>query len=83
MNPKMVSSIVSIIPERVARAQSGTPFPSSSANARHGAQVENLSRFLQWLSPLNPITKEEQSALGITAPHGRHALEEEEDEPAS
>ena len=79
MNPKMVSNIVSAIPERVARAQSGTRFALSEARARSGEQVAQLSRYLQWLSPLNPITKEDQSALGLAAPHAKAAREGSED----
>ena len=77
MNPKMVSSIVSLIPERVARALSGTRFGVADARARNGEQVAHLARYLQWLSPLSPISKEDQSALGIASPHAKPAREGE------
>ena len=77
MNPKMVSQIVSLIPERVARELSGTRFGLADARARNGEQVAHLARYLQWLSPLSPISKEDQSALGIAAPHAKPVREGE------
>jgi hypothetical protein len=90
MNKSFVSSIVSAIPERVARLQSGSVFMLPDAGAgdhggNHGAQVAHLARFLQWLSPLESISKEDQELLGLLAAHGKPALhgvdEDEGEEP--
>lgn len=84
MNASIVSSIVSLIPERVARVPSGTAFTAVQAGAcRYPERVAHLARFLHWLGPLNPVTKDDQHLLGLIAANGRpvHAADEEE-EPA-
>jgi hypothetical protein len=46
------------------RSPSGSAFDGASSQ-----QAELLSRFLGWLGPLNPISKDEQQLLGArTAP---------------
>jgi hypothetical protein len=58
MDRTTVMNMLSLIPERSTRRQSGSFF-----EAREG-RIANLSRFLNWLCPLNPITKEDQEAIG-------------------
>jgi hypothetical protein len=48
------------------RWHTGTPFMMADAySGAHGAQLAHLARFLQWLSPLNSISKEDQRTLGL------------------
>ena len=89
MNPAVVSRIVSLIPERTARALSGTVFSLEGARAcSDPARLVSVARLLQWLSPLNPLSGDDQRALGLHANavrpgHPEEASEPEEvDEPA-
>ncbi|MGE5639820.1 MAG: hypothetical protein ACM30H_06960 [Clostridia bacterium] len=78
MLPARIAQLVSLIPGRVARVPSGTPFSVSAAAAsRNGAQLTHLAPFLAWTSPLVMLTKEDQQALGLMAPHGKPAEGEE------
>jgi hypothetical protein len=88
MNPAVVSRIVSLIPERTARALSGTAFSLEGARAcSDPARLVNVARLLQWLSPLSPLSGDDQRALGLhaSAPRPGHPEEaadgEELDEP--
>lgn len=66
MNPAVVSRIVSLIPERTARALSGTAFSLEGARAcSDPARLVSVARLLQWLSPLNPLSGDDQRALGL------------------
>lgn len=72
MDAAMVSRIVSLIPDRTARMQSGSAFTAAQAQASGNPErVAYVSQFLQWLTPLNPISKDDQRALGLVAPNGR------------
>jgi len=76
MNAAMVSSLISMIPERIARLPSGSVLVP---HEKHGPRVAHLLRFLHWLSPLERLAREDQRVLGLLAPHVRAvALEEEE-----
>ena len=76
MRQSRVPSILSAVPERVARMQSGTRFaPRPGVDG----QVAQLSRHLQWLSPLVALTREDQGALGLLAP-GKGGQQDEEEE---
>ena len=80
VNASNVSSIVALIPERVTRMPSGTPFAASAPGAcRYPERLAHLARFLKWLSALDPISKEDQTVLGLLSPTGRpsHAEDEE------
>jgi len=90
MLPSRIASIVALIPGRVARMRSGTPFSLSAAAAsRNGGQLTHLAPFLGWTSPLVALTKEDQQALGLTAGHGKApgeegapaGVEDDDDEP--
>jgi hypothetical protein len=77
MDAANVFRVISLIPDRMPRTQSGCVF-----NA--GGQPEPvvlLAKFLSWLGPLEPISKEEQQLLGVRSGGGRPlALGEEEGE---
>jgi hypothetical protein len=91
MLPSRIANIVALIPRRVARMPSGTPFSvSATAASRHGAQLSHLAPYLGWTSPLVALTKEDQQALGLMVPHAKApdgedgasgSPEEEEEEP--
>ena len=67
-----VSRVLSLIPERTPRALSGSLFTDEeAARAVQADRVQYVARFLGWLSPLNPITKEDQRFLGLLATHAR------------
>ena len=84
MLPARIAQIVSLIPPRVARVPSGTPFSvPSAASSRNGAQLSHLAPFLAWTSPLVALTKEDQQALGLMAPHGKAPEGEEGALPSS
>jgi hypothetical protein len=77
MNRAMVSRIVSLVPERMARLRSGTLF---MPRQNQGAQVACLAPLLHWLTPLNVTGEEEQRMLGVLALHGKAAKRDDEDE---
>jgi len=68
MDAAIIARVMSVIPERAAWTHSGTDF---AAHENQGAQVLYLARFLQWLSPLTVLTKDDQRALGLIATHQR------------
>jgi hypothetical protein len=82
MNAATVHRIISLIPERVAHTRSGAPFTTSGA-CRHPERIAYLLRTLQWLSPLNPVSRDDQQQLGLLLANGRtvHAgdIEDEAD----
>ena len=80
MNAAAVSRVLSLIPERTARPLSGTVFTDEeAARAQHADRMQYVARFLSWLTPLNPITKDDQRFLGLLATHVRpvHAAVED------
>jgi hypothetical protein len=82
MNAAMVSSIVSLIPERIAREQSGSRFGPAESVCRYPERVAHLAKFLQWLTPLEVLGKDDQQILGLLNANGRpvHAADLEDDE---
>ena len=83
MNASTVHRIISLIPERVARAQSGALFTMTGA-CRHPERIACLSQYLQWLSPLNPVSRDDQQLLGLLLANGRpvHAGDVEDEADA-
>ena len=75
MDAAMIARVMSVIPERKAWAHSGSAFVLQES---HGAQVRYLAQFLNWLSPLSAITKDDQRALGLLAAHQRPVAEDVE-----
>ncbi|HEY3075207.1 MAG TPA: hypothetical protein VGJ74_08535 [Burkholderiales bacterium] len=75
MNAALVSRTLSLIPDRVARKQSGSAFdPSASAACAHPERIAHLAQFLSWLGPLHPITKDDLRILGLMTPYGKPAV---------
>jgi hypothetical protein len=70
MDAATVARLMSLIPERAAWAHSGTAF---AAHDGQGEQVRLLAGFLNWMSPLACLSKDEQRALGLLASHNRPA----------
>jgi hypothetical protein len=85
MNASTVHRIIALIPERVACAQSGALFTTTGA-CRHPERIAYLSRTLQWLSPLNPVSRDDQRLLGLLLAKGRplarHVADEADAAPA-
>src|SRR5688572_6970975 len=72
MNATMVSRLISLIPDRSPRAQSGSAFSASqAATCRYPERMAYLTRFLHWLGPLDPMTREDQHILGVRSSGGR------------
>ena len=71
--------LISLIPDRSSRAQSGSVFsPSEAAGCRYPERMSYLTRFLHWLGPLDPMTREDQQILGVRSSGGRPMLAGEE-----
>jgi hypothetical protein len=83
MSAAMISRIVSLIPERVARVQSGAGFHSTQSPSRYPERVSHLAQFLSWLSPLNAISKGDQQILGLLHANGRPMHADEMDEESA
>ena len=80
MNAALVSRTLSLIPDRVARTQSGSAFdPSASAACAHPERIAHLAQFLNWLGPLHPITRDDLRILGLMTPYGKPAVLDAED----
>ncbi|HET9351864.1 MAG TPA: hypothetical protein VFO02_11130 [Burkholderiales bacterium] len=62
MDGAAVSRLMSLVPERMARSQSGSHFRGDGS-----ARMDLLCRFMHWLAPLSQITREEQQLLGVRA----------------
>jgi hypothetical protein len=84
MNTGTVSRLLSLIPERTGRAQSGVLFRPEASGCAYPERLAQLSKFMSWLRPLDALTREEQMALGLVAPNGRpvHAVDEDDAEEA-
>lgn len=78
MDAATVSRLISLIPERVVRAQTGTAFVDIRATSCvHPERVALLVEFLHWLSPIYPTTKDDQQRLGLFANKGGAHLDAE------
>jgi hypothetical protein len=79
MDAATVFRVISLIPDRMPRTQSGCAFDAGGQPER----IALLSRFLGWLGPLDPISKEDQQLLGVRAGGGKPlGIGEEEGELA-
>ena len=81
MDGTAVARLMSLIPERMPRSQSGSLFRGDGS-----ARLDLLCGFMNWLAPLNQVTREEQQLLGVRAggkvmADGDEAAEEAEDSP--
>ena len=72
MDTASVYRLMSVIPDRMPRSQSGSAFDHASSQ-----QAELLARFLGWLGPLNPISKEDQQLLGVRVGAAKPMIEGE------
>jgi hypothetical protein len=82
MNATMVSRLMSLIPDRSPRAQSGSVFNASeAATCRYPERMAYLTKFLHWLGPLDPMTREDQQILGVRSSGGRPMAAGETGEP--
>ena len=73
MDGASVIRLMSLIPERGARMQSGTLFSVDGS-----AKMDLLRRFLHWLGPLECLSKEDQQLLGVRAGGAKPLAEGEE-----
>ena len=81
MNAATVSRMLSLIPDRVARVQSGSLFdPQAPGATPHPERIPHLAQFLNWLGPLREVTKEDLRILGLVTPYGKPAIENALDE---
>jgi hypothetical protein len=78
MEAAAVSRLISLVPERTTRSLTGTLFVNAGSD-----RAELLSRYLNWMSPLNALTKEEQQLFGLRAGATKPALEGEEEHEAA
>lgn len=89
MNAALVSRILSLVPDRMPRMQTGTLFnPAAPGVCAHPGRVAHLARFLDWLGPLREVTFEDQREFGLLTPFGKPAIdapmeEESAAEPAA
>jgi hypothetical protein len=72
MNSK-VSRVLALIPERSARFASGTRFSPAGAVCAHPERLAAVSQFLNWITPLGALTRDEQQQLGIVSSGTRPA----------
>jgi len=73
-----VSRTLALIPDRVARTQTGTLFnPAAPGVCSHPERVAHLARFLEWLGPLREVTKDDLHTFGLLTPYARPVMEEE------
>ena len=80
MDAAFISKILSLIPDRTVRVQSGAAFVPQEGNSRYPERVRHVASLLHWLSPLTPLSKDDQKILGLLNAAGRpiHAGEAEE-----
>ena len=72
MNAATVSRTLSLIPDRLPRAQTGSVFSEEEAlRTAQPERIAHLMRFLSWLGPLNPLTKDDLRILGLLNPYGK------------
>lgn len=80
MNAATVFRMLSLIPDRMVRAQSGAAFLLEGSSCRHPDRLSHVSKFLHWLSPLDALTKDDQRTLGLIAANGRPVLAADDDD---
>jgi len=81
MNAVIVARTLALIPDRVSRVQSGSTFdPAAAACCAHPERITHLAQFLNWLGPLNPVTKDDLRIFGLITPFGKPAIALAEDE---
>jgi hypothetical protein len=76
MDAPNVFRLMSLIPDRALRAQTGGLFLAEGKSER----VVLLARFLHWLGPLDALSKEDQHLLGVRSSGGKSMAEDGEGE---
>lgn len=76
MDAVTVFRVISLIPDRTLRAPSGCVFNASAQPER----IALLAKFLSWLGPLDPVSKEDQQRLCVRST-GAKPLEPGEEPP--
>lgn len=69
MNGTAVFRLISLIPDRSLRAQTGTHFQPDGS-----ARMTLIRRFLHWMGPLDTLSREDQQVLGLRG--GNRSLED-------
>ena len=82
MDAATVSRTLSLIPERIARLPSGRNFDPKNCGCAHPERVAHLVQFLDWLTPLRAITKDDLRVFGLMTPYGKPAIGSVMDEEA-
>ena len=80
MSAGKVSRVLSLIPERTARTQSGVVFNLEGTNCIYPERLAHVAKFLGWLSPLAVLTREDQVTLGLVAANGRPVAPSEDED---
>ena len=80
MNPAVVRRIVSVVPERSVRLHTGTRFTPPGAHSGADTRLVHLGQLLDWLTPLNGISKDDQRELGVLNSQGRLPRQDDDEE---
>jgi hypothetical protein len=80
MNAGTVAKVISMIPERTVRVQSGAVFMLEATGCQYAGRLAHVSKFLNWMSPLDSLSKDDQRELGLLSPNGRptHVSDDED-----
>jgi hypothetical protein len=71
MDSTKVASLLARIPQRVARAVSGTPFSLPASRCAEPDRFARLCGLLQWLTPLELLSKDDQRVLALFSSNAR------------
>ena len=72
MSAATISRIMDIIPERTVRTLTGTQFdPQTAVSPKHPDRFGYLQQFLNWMTPLTALSKDDQRTLGLLSSNGR------------
>ena len=76
MNAAAVNRVLSLIPDRIARTQMGGLFdPHNTTASAHPERIAHLAQFLNWLGPLQPLSKDDLRLFGLMTAYGKPAME--------
>jgi hypothetical protein len=83
MNAERIAQTLTYVPERQPRALTGSLVPPEGAGGRYADRLARLASLLHWLSPLCPMSLEDQQVLGLVGANGRplHAADEDAEAP--
>ncbi len=66
-----VSTLLALVPDRIARQQTGVPFNPQPSSTRPPDPLAHIGRYLSWLTPLVSLTIDDQRILGLVNAAGR------------